>query len=95
MRRATLSLLLALALGAGSMTSALADGDVNLDYRSGINPYAVATPVPAPIPVPVYEAAWYFRGDFAAGFGSNPSVTTTGTPFAGNTVGFQSVMAQE
>jgi opacity protein-like surface antigen len=89
MRRATFTLWLALALGAGSIMPAAAGGDlVAPDYRSGINPYAVATPVPAPIPVPLYEAAWYFRGDFAAGFGSDPSVTTTGTPFAGNTVGF-------
>ncbi len=88
MRRATIILLLSLVLGAGGMTPALAGEDVSPDYRSGINPYAVATPVPAPIPVPVYEPAWYFRGDFAAGFGSNPSVTTTGTPFANNTTGF-------
>ncbi len=87
MRRATFSILIGMALGAAS--PALAGEDVNLDYRSGINPYGVATPVPAPIPVPVYEATWYFRGDFAAGFGSNPSVTTTGTPFANNTTGFQ------
>jgi opacity protein-like surface antigen len=88
MRRATFSLLLALTLGAG-MTPAIAGGDlVAPDYRTGINPYGVATPVPAPIPVPLYEAAWYFRGDFAAGFGGDPSVTATGTPFVGNTVGF-------
>ena len=49
---------------------------------------AVATPVPAPIPVPFYEAAWYFRADFAAGFGSQPSITTAGTPFgASSTIG--------
>ena len=89
MRLATITFWLALALGAGSIMPAAAGGDlVAPDYRSGINPYAVATPVPAPIPVPLYEAAWYFRGDFAAGFGSDPSVTATGTPFAGNTVGF-------
>jgi opacity protein-like surface antigen len=77
--------LLGLALGAGGMMPAVAGGDlVAPDYRTGINPYAVATPVPAPIPVPVYDAAWYFRGDFAAGFGSDPSVTTTGTPFTGS-----------
>jgi opacity protein-like surface antigen len=90
MRRAISAILLGLALGASGAAPALAGEDVNLDYRSGINPYAVATPVPAPIPVPVYEATWYFRGDFAAGLGSNPSVTTTGTPFANNTTGFQS-----
>jgi opacity protein-like surface antigen len=88
MRRATLGLWLGLALAATGTSPALADGDVVPDYRSGINPYGVATPVPAPIPVPVDEPEWYFRGDFAAGFGSNPSVSTTGTPFAGNTTGF-------
>jgi len=87
MRRTLFGLSLGLALGAGGTMPALAGGDVELDYRSGINPYAVATPVPAPIPVPVYEAAWYFRADFAAGFGAQPSVTTVGTPFAGGTVG--------
>jgi len=91
MRRATIAILLGLALGAANMTSALAGEDlVAPDYRSGINPYGVATPVPAPIPVPVYEASWYFRGDFAAGFGSDPSISTTGAPFANNTVGFSS-----
>ncbi len=89
MRRALFTLWLGLALGAGCIGPAAAGGDlVAPDYRSGINPYGVATPVPAPIPVAVYEAAWYFRGDFAAGFGSDPSVTATGTPFANNTVGF-------
>ncbi len=89
MKRALFTLWLGLALGAGCIGPAAAGGDlVAPDYRSGINPYGVATPVPAPIPVPVYEAAWYFRGDFAAGFGSDPSVTATGTPFVNNTVGF-------
>jgi opacity protein-like surface antigen len=87
MRRATLALLLALAFGAGAMTPALAGGLPTPDYRTGINPYGVATPVPAPIPVPVYEASWYLRGDFAAGFGADPSVTATGTPYGGNTLG--------
>jgi opacity protein-like surface antigen len=57
-------------------------------YASGVSPYVPAPvpvpgaiPVPAPIPVPEYEAAWYFRADFAAGFGSQPSVTALGTPF--------------
>jgi opacity protein-like surface antigen len=67
---------------------------VPLDYRTGVSPYAaapgvspygVATPVPAPIPVPFEEAAWYFRADFAAGFGSQPSVTTFGTPYGSGT----------
>ena len=89
MRRATIILWLALALGVGSIMPATAGGDFAAPpLRGSINPYAVATPVPAPIPVPVYEAAWYFRGDFAAGFGSDPSVTATGTPFANNTIGF-------
>ena len=90
MRRAILTLWLAVVLGARITTPAAAGGDfVAPDYRTiGVNPYAVATPVPAPIPVPVYEAAWYFRGDFAAGFGTDPSVTATGTPFAGGIVGF-------
>jgi len=87
MRRALQSLWLAASLFAGGIAPAAAGGDIVPDYRTGVNPYGVATPVPAPIPVPVYEAAWYFRGDLAAGFGSDPSVTTTGTPFDGGTVG--------
>jgi opacity protein-like surface antigen len=91
MRRTLFGLSLGVALGAGGTTPALAGGDIALDYRTGINPYAVATPVPAPIPVPVYEAAWYFRADFAAGFGTQPSVSTIGAPFgsgaAAGTVG--------
>lgn len=79
MRRTLIFLLLALSLGAGTTMPAAAGGD--LDYSSGISPYGVATPVPAPIPVPVYEAAWYLRADFAAGFGSQPSVTSVGTPY--------------
>ncbi len=88
MNRAAIALLLGLALGVGGMTPALAGGNlVAPDYRTGINSYGVATPVPAPIPVPVYEAAWYLRGDFAAGFGADPSVTATGTPYGGGTLG--------
>jgi opacity protein-like surface antigen len=49
--------------------------------------FGPVTPVPAPIPVPVYEPEWYFRADFAAGFGSQPAITTTGTPFAAGTIG--------
>ena len=71
---------LALALGAGLLgallSPALADGDPY--YSNGINASGVRTPVPAPIPVPVEEADWYFRGDFAAGFGSTPSVNVLG-----------------
>jgi opacity protein-like surface antigen len=96
MRHALFGLSLGLALGAGGTMPALAGGDIELDYRTGINPYAVATPVPAPIPVPVYEAAWYFRADFAAGFGTQPSVSTIGTPFgsgaAAGTVGLSPVL---
>jgi opacity protein-like surface antigen len=87
MRRATFALLLGLALGAGGMSPAVAGGLPTPDYRTGINPYGAATPVPAPIPVPVYEAAWYLRADFAAGFGSDPSATATGTPYGNGTVG--------
>jgi opacity protein-like surface antigen len=81
MNRATTGISLALVLGAsliGAMMSpALADGDPY--YSNGINPSGVRTPVPAPIPYPVDEADWYFRGDFAAGFGSSPSVNVLGT----------------
>ena len=81
MKRATTGISLALALSAGligaSMSPALADGDPY--YSNGINPSGVRTPVPAPIPYPVEEADWYFRGDFAAGFGSRPSVNVLGT----------------
>lgn len=72
---------LALAVGASLVGAALspaaADGDPY--YSNGINPSGVRTPVPAPIPVPIEEAEWYFRGDFAAGFGSSPSVNVLGT----------------
>lgn len=92
MNRALMTVSLALALGASligaSVSPALADGDPY--YSNGVNPYGVRTPVPAPIPVPVEEADWYFRGDFAAGFGGNPSVTTIGTPYGDGTVGLAS-----
>ena len=72
MNRAITRISLALALGGsliGAIVSpALADGDPY--YSNGINPSGVRTPVPAPIPVPVEEADWYFRADFAAGFGT-------------------------
>lgn len=74
---------LALALCAAALP-AYAGGSL---YEDNINPYAVATPVPAPIPVPVYEPEWYFRADFAAGLGAQPSVSAVGTPFAGGTIG--------
>jgi opacity protein-like surface antigen len=81
MHRALIRISLALALGAASLgalqTPALADGDPY--YSNGINPTGVRTPVPAPIPVAVEEADWYFRGDFAAGFGASPSVNVLGT----------------
>lgn len=94
MNRRLTRISLVLALGASlmgpSITRALADGDPY--YSNGVNPYGVRTPVPAPIPMPVDEADWYFRADFAAGFGSQPSVTASGTPFgtgtANNTIGF-------
>jgi len=81
MNRALIRISLALAIGAGLMgatlSPALADGDPY--YSNGINPSGVRTPVPAPIPVAVEEAEWYFRGDFAAGFGGSPSINVLGT----------------
>jgi opacity protein-like surface antigen len=77
----------ALNLGALTPTAQAADFGAAQAYAQGINPYGAATPVPAPIPVPVYEPEWYFRADFAAGFGTQPSITTTGTPFAASTIG--------
>lgn len=93
MRRTLACLLLGSAIFGGTTLPTAAGGALNPDYATGVSPYGVvpygvATPVPAPIPVPYEEAAWYFRADFAAGFGSSPSVTATGTPFANNTVGF-------
>ncbi|MGI9403508.1 MAG: outer membrane protein [Hyphomicrobium sp.] len=79
MRRMLSSLALALALSAGMIAPASAGGDWG--YGSGINPYNVATPVPAPLPVPVYEPQWYFRIDFGAGVGADPSVSSSGVPF--------------
>ncbi len=84
MNRALSRITRALALGGsliGAMMSpALADGDPY--YSNGINASGVRTPIPAPIPVPVEEAFWYLRADFAAGFGSNPSVSVLGTNYA-------------
>ncbi len=81
MNRTATAISFALALGAGLLgallSPALADGDPY--YSNGINASGVRTPVPAPIPVPVEEADWYFRGDFAAGFGSTPSINVLGT----------------
>ncbi len=83
----------ALNLGALTPMAQAADFGAAQAYAQGINPYGAATPVPAPIPVPVFEPAWYFRVDFAAGFGSQPSVDVTGTPFGSLTalrsLGFQ------
>ncbi|MDH4982645.1 outer membrane beta-barrel protein [Hyphomicrobium sp. D-2] len=80
---------LALAVGVGMIapmaSMALADGDPY--YSNGINPSGIRTPVPAPIPVPVYEAEWYFRGDFAAGFGGSPSVNVLGANIIEQTFG--------
>ncbi len=89
MRRTLTSLSFALALSAGALTppAQAADFGRGLVYGNGIEPVGAPTPVPAPIPVPVYEPEWYFRADFAAGFGSQPSITTTGTPFAASTIG--------
>ncbi|MFA5900914.1 MAG: outer membrane beta-barrel protein [Hyphomicrobium sp.] len=81
MNRAHNRISLALAVAAGmfgaAFSPAFADGDPY--YSNGINPSGVRTPVPAPIPVPIEEADWYFRGDFAAGFGGSPSVNVLGT----------------
>lgn len=87
MNRARSSITLALALGAGlgAAQPALADGDPY--YSNGINPTGYRTPVPAPIPAPVEEAEWYFRGDFAAGFGASPSVNVLGTNLVENVFG--------
>jgi opacity protein-like surface antigen len=99
MRRTLACLLLSLAISSGATLPAVAGGGINPDYASGISPYGVATPVPAPIPVPFEEAAWYFRADFAAGFGSQPSITTVGTPFgsgtAAGTIGLNSAWLSE
>ena len=91
MRRTLGTLLLGLGLSAGASLPALAGGGI--DYVPIPAAVAVpgAIPVPAPIPVPTYEAAWYFRADFAAGFGGQPSVEASGTPFGDlglkNTIG--------
>lgn len=81
MHRALSRISLAVAVAAGmigaALSPALADGDPY--YSNGINVSGVRTPVPAPIPVPIEEADWYFRGDFAAGFGGSPSVNVLGT----------------
>jgi opacity protein-like surface antigen len=96
MRRSRSRLLSAAAMIACAALPALADGP---DFRTGISPYGAATPVPAPIPVPFEEAAWYFRADFAAGFGSQPSVTAFGTPFgsgsAAGTIGLNPAWLSE
>lgn len=95
MRRILRSLSLAPALACAlALAPAAHAGDFGAPvYANGINPYGAATPVPAPIPVPVYEPEWYFRVDFAAGFGSQPSVDVTGAPFgslaAARSIGFQ------
>ena len=84
MKRATSGISLTLALSAGligaMLSPALADGDPY--YSNGINPSGVRTPVPAPIPYPVEEADWYFRADFAAGFGATPSIGVLGLNYA-------------
>jgi opacity protein-like surface antigen len=75
--RISLAVVAAAGLMSAALSPALADGDPY--YSNGINPSGVRTPVPAPIPIPVEEADWYFRGDFAAGFGGSPSVNVLGT----------------
>lgn len=75
--RISLALAIAASMAAAALSPALADGDPY--YSNGINPSGVRTPVPAPIPVAIEEAEWYFRGDFAAGFGGSPSVNVLGT----------------
>jgi opacity protein-like surface antigen len=85
----TLPFALALAFGILGPASDVQAGDFGAHGPTygNISGYGSTTPVPAPIPVPVYEPEWYFRADFAAGFGSQPSITTTGTPFAAGTIG--------
>jgi opacity protein-like surface antigen len=85
----TLPCALALAFGILGPASKAQAGDFGAPGPTygNIGGYGSTTPVPAPIPVPVYEPEWYFRADFAAGFGSQPALTTTGTPFGGGTVG--------
>jgi opacity protein-like surface antigen len=80
LRRLTLALTLSGSLIGALMSPALADGDPY--YSNGINASGVRTPIPAPIPVPVEEAFWYLRADFAAGFGTSPSVAVLGTNYA-------------
>jgi opacity protein-like surface antigen len=80
-----ISLALAASLMGAALSSALADGDPY--YSNGINPSGVRTPVPAPIPGPIEEADWYFRGDFAAGFGGAPSVNVLGTNLVESVLG--------
>jgi opacity protein-like surface antigen len=97
MKRTIKRISLVLALSAGMMapavTQAIADGDPY--YSNGVNPSGVRTPIPAPIPIPVEEAEWYFRADFAAGFGSQPSVTTLGTPYEGGATGLDPAWLSE
>lgn len=85
MDRAISRIILALAASAAMIGAALADGDPY--YSNGINASGVRTPVPAPIPIPVEEAEWYFRGDFAAGFGGSPSVNVLGTNLVESVLG--------
>ncbi len=73
----SLAFVVAAGMAAATVSPALADGDPY--YSNGINASGVRTPVPAPIPVPIEEAEWYFRGDFAAGFGGSPSVNVLGS----------------
>ncbi len=85
--RISLAIIAAVSVIGAAASPALADGDPY--YSNGINASGVRTPVPAPIPVPIEEAEWYFRGDFAAGFGGSPSVNVLGsnlteTIFGGN-----------
>jgi len=83
--RISLALAIAASMAATALSPALADGDPY--YSNGINPSGVRTPVPAPIPVAVEEAEWYFRGDFAAGFGGSPSVNVLGTNLVESVLG--------
>jgi opacity protein-like surface antigen len=73
-----------MALSAGALAPAAQAADFGAPgpVYGNIGGYVGPTPVPAPIPVPVYEPEWYFRADFAAGFGADPSVTVQGINFA-------------
>lgn len=80
MKRKLGGLILGLVCCVGASGPAKA-GDFNYGAGSLKDYGAAAVPVPAPVPVPVYAPEWYFRVDIGVGFGSDPSVSTSGEPF--------------